>query len=66
MREGKAEEREFATRFWAIARDMLAKGQIKPIRQTVNRGGSGLEGVIKGMEEVKNGLVSAEKLVYTM
>lgn len=66
VRHGKAEELEFATRFWAIARELLAEGKFKPIRRVVNRGGSGLEGVLKGMDDQKNGLVSAEKLVYTL
>lgn len=66
VRQGKAEELAFATRFWAIARELLAEGKFKPIRQVVNRGGSGLEGVLKGMDDQKNGLVSAEKLVYTL
>lgn len=65
VRHGDPEERAFATRFLGIANEMLAEGKIKPIRRTVNWGGSGLEGVIKGMDQVKTGLVSAEKLVYT-
>lgn len=32
----------------------------------VNKNGSGLEGVLKGLEEMESGNVSGEKLVYTI
>ena len=32
----------------------------------VNRGGKGLEGVLEGLEDLKEGKVSAAKLVYTL
>ncbi|KAH8646229.1 chaperonin 10-like protein [Xylariales sp. PMI_506] len=60
------DELPHAKMFWAVARELLAKGLVKPIRQVVNRGGSGLEGVLKGLDELRNGKVSGEKLVYTL
>jgi NADPH:quinone reductase-like Zn-dependent oxidoreductase len=66
LREADPEELEFATMFMEIARGMLSRGELKVIRQTVNKGGMGLEGVLFGINEVRNNRVSAEKLVYTM
>ena len=66
VREGRPEEVEAVARFWAIARDLLERGVVKPIRQTINLEGSGLDGVMQGLKKMRAGKVSAEKLVYTM
>jgi NADPH:quinone reductase-like Zn-dependent oxidoreductase len=60
------ENYEFGRMFWEVGRQVLAEGKVKPIRTIVNRGGSGLEGVIVGLKEVQEGKVSAGKLVYTL
>ena len=60
------EDFEFAKMFWEEARGLLAEGKIKLAHPIVNRGGRGLEGTIVGMDELKNGKVSAGKLVYTL
>ncbi|KEY72248.1 hypothetical protein S7711_00247 [Stachybotrys chartarum IBT 7711] len=41
----------FVPLYW----DLLAQGKLKPPKLYVNRGGSGLEGVINGLEELKQG-----------
>jgi NADPH:quinone reductase-like Zn-dependent oxidoreductase len=61
-----ADEFEYAKKFWEIARELLEQGKLKTVRPIVNRGGSGLEGVLHGLEELKAGKVSAGKLVYTL
>ncbi|KAI0123827.1 chaperonin 10-like protein [Xylariales sp. AK1849] len=65
-REAKPDELEYGRMFWELARGLLERRKIKTIRPTVNRGGDGLEGVLKGLDEVRNGRVSGEKLVYTL
>ncbi|TPX12432.1 uncharacterized protein E0L32_006844 [Thyridium curvatum] len=61
------EDYDFARRFWALARELLAAGKVKAARPIVDRDGkSGLEGVMAGMQELKAGRVSGGKLVYTM
>ncbi|KAI1268913.1 putative alcohol dehydrogenase [Xylariaceae sp. FL1019] len=65
-REPPKHHAEFATMFKEIARDLLQSGRVQPINIDVNRGGPGLEGVLKGLDELRNGKVSAQKLVYTL
>ncbi|KAF6815058.1 zinc-binding oxidoreductase [Colletotrichum sojae] len=65
-REAVPEDYEFGKRFWELSRQLLADGKLKPIRVIKNRGGSGLDGVIFGLKELKEGKVSAGKLVYTL
>ncbi|CAM1511883.1 Fc.00g093960.m01.CDS01 [Cosmosporella sp. VM-42] len=60
------EEMEFARMFKEVTRELLEKGSIRCIDFTLNKGGSGLEGVIKGMKEMQDGKVSGTKLVYTL
>ncbi|KAI8251537.1 Protein TOXD [Colletotrichum sp. SAR11_239] len=65
-RDAVPENYEFGKRFWELSRELLAAGKLKPIRVIKNRGGSGLDGVIVGLKELKEGKVSAGKLVYTI
>ncbi|KAI8252040.1 Protein TOXD [Colletotrichum sp. SAR 10_98] len=65
-RDAVPENYEFGKRFWELSRELLAAGKLKPIRVIKNRGGSGLDGVIIGLKELKEGKVSAGKLVYTI
>ncbi|KAI0385903.1 alcohol dehydrogenase [Hypomontagnella monticulosa] len=62
----KPDEYEFAAKFVALVPGLLANGTVKPIRTALNQGGSGLEGVLKGLEDLKAGKVSGTKLVYTL
>ncbi|EXJ54613.1 hypothetical protein A1O7_09954 [Cladophialophora yegresii CBS 114405] len=56
------EDFEYAKKFMAMTEGLLREGKIKAHKQTVGEGG--LEGVLRGMEDMKNGKVSGEKLVY--
>ena len=64
--EADLEYYEFGKSFWELSERLFAEGKVKPIRVTKNRSGSGLEGVLVGVEEIKAGKVSGEKLVYTL
>ncbi|OCT48175.1 Protein TOXD [Cladophialophora carrionii] len=56
------EDFEYAKKFLAMTEGLLKEGKIKAHKQTVGK--DGLEGVLKGMEDMTNGKVSGEKLVY--
>ncbi|KAK4546691.1 hypothetical protein LTR36_001909 [Oleoguttula mirabilis] len=56
------EDFEFSKRFFAITEKLLAEGKLKTHPAKV--GPKGLEGALQGMEDMKNGKVSASKLVY--
>jgi len=62
----KPEDYEFSKMFWELGRALLAEGKVKVARPIVNEGGKGLEGVLVGLEEMRQGKVSAGKLVYTL
>jgi NADPH:quinone reductase-like Zn-dependent oxidoreductase len=62
----KPEDEAFAKKFWKITKDLLAEGKVKAHKLSVNEYGSGLDGVLKGMEAMKEGKVSGEKLVFTL
>ena len=62
----KPDEFEFAKTFWEASRQLLEEGKLKAPRIVTNRGGNGLEGVLKGMDELRENKVSGEKLVYTL
>ncbi|KAH7417245.1 chaperonin 10-like protein [Cadophora sp. MPI-SDFR-AT-0126] len=64
--EAKPEDFEFGKMFWELARELLAQGKVKVHKPSVNKYGKGFEGILKGMEEMKNGNVSGEKLVFTL
>ncbi|KAF2187417.1 putative zinc-binding oxidoreductase ToxD [Zopfia rhizophila CBS 207.26] len=62
--KARPEDFEFGKTFWELARGLLASGQAKPVRTTVDFGGKGLEGVLVGLEELRQGKVRGGKLVY--
>lgn len=62
----KPEDKEFGTAFWELSRDLLAQGKFKVARTSVNQGGEGFEGALKGLDDLREGRVSATKLVYTL
>lgn len=64
--EAKPEDREFAAKFWELSRELLADGKVKVAKIAVDQGGKGLEGVLKGLDDLKQGKVSGTKLVYTI
>lgn len=60
----KAEDFEFTKRFMAITEMLLASGDLQPHIEVVGSGG--LEGVLQGLEQLKDGKVSGHKLVYSV
>lgn len=60
------EEMQFYQSFLKLTQSLLQNGSIKPLPAAVNKNGSGLEGVLKGLEEMREGHVSGEKLIYTI
>ncbi|KAM0288361.1 hypothetical protein ACHAO9_007266 [Fusarium lateritium] len=57
---------EFQKKFILVAERLFAEGKVKVPRVFLNRGGSGLEGILRGLEETRDGRVSGGKLVYTI
>lgn len=53
-----------ASEFFEIAGKLLAEGKLKAHPPKVNEGGAGLEGVLKGLQTMREGKVSGFKLVY--
>ncbi|KAK0372379.1 TOXD [Colletotrichum limetticola] len=64
--EANAQDLEFGKMFWELSRGLLANGKVKPPPVILNKGGSGLQGVLVGLQESKSGKVSGGKLVYTL
>ncbi|KAF9895251.1 hypothetical protein FE257_000153 [Aspergillus nanangensis] len=58
------EHKEFAAKFWEVARGLLAAGDIKVHTPKVLPGG--LKGVLEGLELMRQDKVSGEKLVYNV
>jgi NADPH:quinone reductase-like Zn-dependent oxidoreductase len=56
------EDFEYTKKFIGITEQLLADGKLKP--HTAKIGKNGLEGVLKGLDDLKDGKVSGEKLVY--
>jgi hypothetical protein len=63
----KEEDFQFGKKFWEIASGLLESGELKVHKPAVNKyGGSGFEGILAGMQAMREGKVSGEKLVYTL
>jgi NADPH:quinone reductase-like Zn-dependent oxidoreductase len=60
----KPQDFEFMKKFVAIAQKLIDEGKIKPHTQDVRSGG--LDGIMSGLEDMKNGKVSGKKLVYKL
>lgn len=56
------EDFQFAKEFFRITENLLTNGKLKTHPEKV--GPKGLEGALQGLEDMKNGKVSANKLVY--
>lgn len=63
---GSPEALKFATMFYELSELLLSEGVIKPIKPTINKGGSGLEAALNGLDELRGGKISGTKLVYTL
>ncbi|KAM6513677.1 hypothetical protein FALCPG4_016051 [Fusarium falciforme] len=64
--EASTEDLKFGEMFWELSRELLTEGKVKAIRTIVNQGGSGLEGVLQGLDDLRGGKVSGGKLVYAI
>ncbi|KAF6823441.1 zinc-binding oxidoreductase [Colletotrichum musicola] len=64
--EPRPEDYEYWLKFWAMSETLLRDRQIRPPPQLLNVGGSGLCGVLCGMNYLKKGQVSGAKLVYDL
>jgi NADPH:quinone reductase-like Zn-dependent oxidoreductase len=53
---------EWAKKFMSLTEKLLAEGKLKPHKETVGK--DGLEGALKGLDDLRQGRVSGEKLVY--
>ncbi|KAL6819751.1 GroES-like protein [Trichoderma camerunense] len=53
---------DFAVKFMGLAQELLWQGRIKPHPQSVRTGG--WNGVLDGLQEMREGKISGEKLVY--
>ncbi|USW57169.1 Putative GroES-like superfamily, alcohol dehydrogenase-like, NAD(P)-binding domain superfamily [Septoria linicola] len=58
----KPEDFEFGKKWWTLAEKLLAEGKIKAPATNVRDGG--LQGILEGFEDMKNGRISRQKLVY--
>ncbi|KAL7928993.1 GroES-like protein [Trichoderma chlorosporum] len=56
------QEYDFAVKFMELAKGLLWQGRIKPHPQSVRTGG--LNGVLNGLQEMREGKISGVKLVY--
>ena len=64
--DASPEDYEWGQKTMELSEGLFAEGKLKPPRIFLNQGGSGLEGVLAGLEDLKNGKLSGGKLVYTM
>jgi len=62
----KPQDFEFGKMFWELSRGLLKEGKVKVHKPSVNKYGKGLEGALKGMQAMREGKVSGEKLVFTV
>lgn len=62
----KPEDTVYARKFWELSRDLLSQGKVKVAKIELDRGGKGLEGVVKGLDDLREGRVSGTKLVYSI
>jgi len=60
------ENEQFAKEFWQLSYGLLATGSLKPHRYSVNKFGEGFGGILAGLEAMRQGQISGEKLVYTL
>ena len=61
-RPASMEDFEFSVMFWKLAGKLLEQGKLKVHPPSVRP--NGLRGVLEGLQEMREGKVSGEKLVY--
>ncbi|KAI0173370.1 putative alcohol dehydrogenase [Hypoxylon sp. FL1284] len=57
---------DYVARFLELVPELLESGAVRPIPTIVNKGGSGLEGVLRGIDDLRANGISGAKLVYTL
>jgi NADPH:quinone reductase-like Zn-dependent oxidoreductase len=62
----QAEDLEFGKTFWELARSLLEQRKLKVHTPKVNPTGSGLEGMLEGLQRMRQGEISGNKWVYTI
>jgi hypothetical protein len=55
---------EFSKKWWRYASKLVWEGQLRPHRTIVRE--SGLEGVVKGIDDIRHQRIRGHKLVYRM
>jgi hypothetical protein len=64
--QAKPEDFEFGKMFWELSRGLLESGRVKVHRPAVNKYGASFDGILKGLDAMRQGKVSGEKLVFTL
>ncbi|KAH8754269.1 chaperonin 10-like protein [Hyaloscypha finlandica] len=62
----KPQDFEFGKMFWEMSKELFEQGKLKVHRISLDKYGKGFEGVLKGMNAMRKGEVSGEKLVFTV
>jgi hypothetical protein len=62
----KPNEMQYASNFIEIGRELVTEVVVRPIHISANQTRSGLEGALKGVDELRAGRASGSKLVYTI
>ncbi|KAF9872885.1 GroES-like protein [Colletotrichum karsti] len=62
--EGQPKDYEFAKMFWSLTSHLINEGKLKA--HVVEERQEGLEGVLSGLRDLKDGKVKGHKLVYTL
>jgi len=60
----KSEDYEFAKNFWTLTERLLAHGRLKP--HPISKREGGLDGILDGLNDLRDGKNSGVKLVYTL
>jgi NADPH:quinone reductase-like Zn-dependent oxidoreductase len=62
----KPQDFEFGKMFWEMSRELFEQGKLMVHKISLDKYGKGFEGVLKGMDAMRKGEVSGEKLVVTV
>ena len=57
---------DFAVGFMSLAEELLSLGRLRNHPISVDSGGEGLNGILQGLQLLKEGKVSGQKLVYVI
>lgn len=64
--EAKPEDLKFGILFWELAAALLESKQIRVHKPSINKYGASFDGILHGLQAMREGKVSAEKLVVTL